>query len=344
MKKQEFSQEQTLTDSSLSPHSIPPKQILFHERAFRMGNIIGVNAFRINRISLKQRIVEGDYQVHETPHFLIGMQVERPTLVVHWFPPEAIDADLGQYFIEELKPLGILAQPQNFGDVFGAVVGSLSPQDPQRAWHLYGTNTLQRYHQLLVADQYSPQCDSPVAVFATLYRRVCELYVGTSLLDAGCSFGLLPLVIAERIPALTKIVGVDIRADSFPVTRTIAQERHLTNVQFAQADLLADDFSTLGHFDTVTVLHVLEHFPEAEMYRVLTNLLKATSHQLILGVPYEPGEPETAYGHEQLFTRAKLEAVGKWCLAQVGAGQMSCEDCAGGLLFIDKQFSSVRLL
>jgi hypothetical protein len=75
------------------------------------------------------------------------------------------------------------------------------------------------------------------------------------------------------------------------------------------------------------------------MYRVLTNLLKATSHRLILGVPYEPGEPEAVYGHEQLFTRAKLEAVGKWCLEQIGSGQMSCEDCAGGLLFIDKPFS-----
>ncbi|MFL5627521.1 MAG: class I SAM-dependent methyltransferase [Ktedonobacteraceae bacterium] len=324
-----------MTDSTLTSHHGHPKQVPFQERAFPMGNVVGVNAFRISRASLKHRIAEGGYQVHETPHFLVGMQAKTPTLVVHWFSPEAIDADLGQHFIEELKPLGMLEQPQNFGDVFGAVVGSVSPKDPQRAWHLFGTNTLQRYRHLLTTDTSSPHYDSPVDVFATLYRRVCELHVGDSLLDAGCSFGLLPLFVAESIPALTKVVGVDIRTDSFPVTRAIADERHLTNVQFLQADLLVDDLSTIGQFDLVTVLHVLEHFTEDDMYRVLTNLLKVTSHRLIIGVPYEPGEPETAYGHEQLFTRAKLEAVGHWCLEQLGTGYMSCEDCAGGLLIID---------
>ncbi len=40
--------------------------------------------------------------------------------------------------------------------------------------------------------------------------------------------------------------------------------------------------------------------------------------------------------NEQLFTRSKLEELGHWCLAQLGAGQFTCEDCAGGLLLIDK--------
>jgi SAM-dependent methyltransferase len=156
------------------------------------------------------------------------------------------------------------------------------------------------------------------------------------LLDAGCSFGFLPLVVAERVPTLKKVVGVDLRTDPFPVTRAIAEERHLTNVQFVQADLLADTFSTIGQFDTVTVLHVLEHFTEVEMYRVLTHLFKVTSRRLIIGVPYEPGEPETAYGHQQLFTRVNLEGVGKWCLEQWDGGRMQCEDCAGGLLVLDR--------
>jgi len=69
---------------------------------------------------------------------------------------------------------------------------------------------------------------------------------------------------------------------------------------------------------------------------VLANLLKVTEQRLIIAVPYEPGKPEAAYGHEQLFTRARLEALGHWCLDQLGAGQFTCEDCAGGLLLIDK--------
>jgi len=339
MKNLEVFQEQALTDSSSPSHHARPKQVRFQERAFSMGNIIGVNAYRINRVALKQRLAEGGYQVHETGHFLVCTQAGTPTLVVHWFAPKAIDSDLGHHFMEELKSLGMLVDPQSFGDVFGAVVNSVCPHDPQCAWHLFGTNTLQRLHQLLTTESRSPYHDSPVDVFATLYKRVCALLVGDSFLDAGCSFGFLPLVVAERVPTLTKIVGVDIRTDPFPVTRAIAEERHLTNVQFVQADLLADNFSTIGQFDTVTALHVLEHFTEVEMYRVLTNLLKVTSRRLILAVPFEPGEAESVYGHEQLFTRAKLEAVGSWCLEQLGGGCMNYEDCAGGLLFLDRPSS-----
>jgi methyltransferase family protein len=329
-------QEQGLTTSSSSSHTVSSRQVPFQERAFSLGDIIGVNAYRINRDALKQRLVEGGYQVHTTPHFLVCQQPGAPTIVVHWFPPAAIDGDLGHHFLEELKPFGILAVLRGFSDVFGAVVNSVVPQDPQRAWHLFGTNTLKRYHQLIGAGNPSPHYEFPVEVFAALYRRVCELHIGTSLLDAGCSFGFLPLVIAERAPALTKVVGVDIHAEPFPVTRAIAEERHLKQVQFVQADLLSDEVSTLGSFDVVTALHVLEHFTETEMYRVLKNLVKITSRRLILAVPYEPDTPEAAYGHEQLFTREKLEAVGQWCIEQWGGGQVQYENCVGGLLYLDR--------
>src|SRR5258706_2960686 len=112
---------------------------------------------------------------------------------------------------------------------------------------------------------------------------------------------------AERFPFLTKVVGIDIETDSFPVVRALAEEQHLKQVQFIQADLLAEDFPSLGTFDTVTALHILEHFTETDMYRVLTNLLQVTSQRLILAVPYEPGEPESTYGHEQLLSRDRME-------------------------------------
>jgi hypothetical protein len=122
MKKQARFQEQALTDRLSSLSHVPPKGVPYRERAFPMGNVIGLNAYRVNRTSLKQRIIESGYQIHETPHFLIGLHAPSPMLVVHWFAPEEIDADLGHYFLEELKPLDMLSQPENFGDVFGAVV------------------------------------------------------------------------------------------------------------------------------------------------------------------------------------------------------------------------------
>jgi transposase/SAM-dependent methyltransferase len=170
-----------------------------------------------------------------------------------------------------------------------------------------------------------------------VYRRVFHLRVGERFLDVGCSFGLLPLLIAEHFPFLTEVIGLDIEVDPFPTVRAIAQEHHLHQVRFLQADLLADDVATLGSFGTVTAIHLLEHFTESEMYRVLTNLLQLTSHRLLLAVPYEPGEPEVASGHAQLFSRDKLEAVGQWCLHQLaGQGRTSYEECAGGLLLIER--------
>jgi hypothetical protein len=336
MKIPKISQEHLLANSPSFLHQKDSRRVPFQERAFLLGNIIGVNAYRVKRASLQQRLTELGYQVHETPHFLVGRKAKTPTVVAHWFAPMAVDNELGYYFMEELKPLGMLATPQDFADVFGAVVNSLTPNDPQRAWHLFATNTLQRYHALLNGDHdAAPNCASPIDVFAALYRRVCELHVGESLLDAGCSSGFLPLVVAERFPMLTRVVGIDIRTEPFAVARKLAEERHLVNVRFEQADLLSDDLSTFGHFDTVTVLHVLEHFAEADMYGVLKHLLALTSHRLIIAVPYEQ-EPESAYGHKQLFTRTKLEAVGNWCLEQLGGGQATYEDCAGGLLYIDR--------
>jgi 2-polyprenyl-3-methyl-5-hydroxy-6-metoxy-1,4-benzoquinol methylase len=316
------------------------KSVRLQERAFAMGNIIGVNAYRIHQESLRQGLLAGGYRLRETAHFLVATldQTNGPvTLIIHRFSAQEIDNDLGQYFIDELKPLGLVSNAQRYGDVFAAVVNSLCPHDPQRAWHLFGANTLRRLHRLLDEKQenHKPDYNSPIDVFAALYRRVCELVVGNSLLDVGCSFGFLPLVVAERIPALTNVVGVDLSDDPFPVTRTIARERSLEYVTFTQGDLLAKDCSAIGRFDTVTALHVLEHFSEPDMYRVLAHLLQVTSRRLILAVPFEPGPMEQAYDHKQLFTSYKLQAVGRWCVERMGGGKMTYEECAGGMVVVD---------
>ena len=316
-----------------------PKKISSRERTIVVGDVIGINGYRVNRTALKQRFAEGGYQSQETPHFLLFTRSEPPTtVVVHWFAPDALDANLGDHVIQELKPLGILAQAQDFSDVFGAVVGSLYPHDVQRAWHLYGTNTLRRYQDLLKNPPALPITHSTIDTFAKLYHRVYAWLVGDRFLETGCSFGFLPLLVAQQFPSLSHVVGIDIRPEPFTTAKILAQERGLGNVQFAHANLLTDDLNTPGYFDTVTALHVLEHFTEEDMYRVLKNLLKVTARRLILAVPYEQGEPEILYGHKQLFSRSRLEAVGHWCLQQWnGEGRMWCEECEGGLLIVERR-------
>jgi len=237
------------------------KKVPIQERSFTMGKFVGINGYHINHSLLKQRFAEGGYQLHETPHFLIFTRSEAPSLiVVHWFAPDEIDANIGDYFVQELKPPGILVQEQDFGDLFGAIVFSLFPHDTQHALHLYGINTLHRYQYLLnTSEDELPASQSTLHAFAQLYQRVCQLRVGQTFLDVGCSFGFLPLLISKRFLSLTRILGVDIQTSPFPIISAIAAEHHLQNINFAQANVLTDAFSTLGRFDTVVALHVLEH-------------------------------------------------------------------------------------
>jgi hypothetical protein len=111
------------------------------------------------------------------------------------------------------------------------------------------------------------------------------------------------------------------------------------DLRFLQLDLLSPQFvEELETFDTVTAIHILEHLPEEHLSLALKHLLCVTRHRLIIAVPYE-AKATRAFGHEQVFTREKLEYWGQWCVESIGgAGRYWCEEDASGLLIID-QFS-----
>lgn len=326
----------TENQTTITNASLKPKKVSITERSVLVGEMIVVNGHGVNRAALKQRFAEGGYQAQETSHFLLFVRSEIPkTVLVHWFAPEEMNADIKHFVVLELKPLGLLPGLHQFGEILAGIVGSFFPQDVRRAWSYFGTNTLQRFLTFLSTVSTPPYPDyTSIGSFATQYKRICELCTGRSFLDAGCESGFLPLLIAERIPFMERVVGVDIRPDMFDIVRKLAEERDLTNVSFVQADLLANDFEALGKFDTVTAIGVIEHFSEDDMYRVLANLLKVTGQRLILLVPYE-NEPEPVYGHQQVFSRDKLKAIGEWCVDELqGKGRIWLEDCVGGLLLV----------
>ena len=329
----------TKSQSTTNETSTKTKKVSIQERSVLVGDIVVVHGYGVNRMLLTQRFTEGGYQMHETAHFLLFTRAETPaTILVHWFTPEEINADIKQYVVCELKPFGLIKQSSDFGKIFSGIIGSFSPQDARLAWHKYGAQTLRRF-LLFLSTARTPTVFNfyaTIGAFANWYQRVCELCTGESFLDAGCESGFLSLIIAERIPFMRRVAGLDIRPDMFEVMKEIAQEQHLDTVEFIQADLLAHDFDAIGQFDTVVALEVIEHFTEEEMYRVLSNLLKVTAHRLIITVPYEQ-EPELIYEHKQIFTRAKFEALGQWCLQELGGtSRMWCEDCDGGLLLIER--------
>ncbi len=332
----------TESQTTLHESNARMKKVPIQERSVRIGDFVVVNGYRVNRTLLKERFAQGGYQASETSHFLVFTRTEAPsTILIHWFAPEEINTNISHYLTEELKPFGIITQSQHLSELCAGIVGgTLFPGDMRRAWNYFGANTLQRLLVFLSSAVTPTLPDyATLGASATLYQRVCELCVGERFLDAGCNGGFLSLLLAERIPFVVEAVGVDIDANVFTIAQELAKERHLTAVRFTQADLLSDEFSAIGQFDTVTALHVLEHFSEQDMYRVLINLLRVTSHRLILAVPYEQKEqPEVAYGHLQLFSRAKLEAIGTWCIQQLQeTGRMWCEDFIGGLLLIERR-------
>jgi SAM-dependent methyltransferase len=319
----------------------PPqtRKVSIQERSVHVGEFVVVNGYHVNRAALTQRFLQGGYQRHETPHFLLFTRAEAPsTILVHWFAPEEITADLSHYLVQELKPFQTITSSQHLDDLFAGIVGgALFPGDVRRAWNYFGANTLQRLLAFLGTATPPALPDyATLGAAATLYQRVCELGVGDRFLDVGCKGGFLSLLLAQRRPFLVEAVGVDLDATAFGPAQELAAERHLSTVRFVQADVLADAFSTIGPFDTVTLLHVLEHIAEADTPRVLTNLLKVTAHRLIIAVPYEQ-EPEVAYGHLQVFSHDKLQRLGAWCLEHLqGAGRIWCEDLLGGLLLVER--------
>jgi len=328
----------TESQAAISNASTGAKRVPIQDRSVLVGEIIVVNGHGVNRTSLKQRFAEGGYQAQETAHFLLFRRSEVPRIIlVHWFALEELNADIKHFVVLELKPLGLLPRLQQFGEILAGIVGSFFPQDVRRAWSYFGANTLQRFLTCLSTVSTPPYPDyTSIGSFATQYKRICELCAGRSFLDAGCESGFLPLLIAERIPFMERVVGVDIRSDMFDIVSKLAEERDLTNVSFVQADLLANDFETLGKFDTVTAIGVIEHFSESDMYRVLANLLKVTGQRLILIVPYED-EPEPVYAHQQVFSRDKLQSIGEWCVDELqGKGRIWLEECVGGLLLIQR--------
>jgi len=320
--------------------SLNIQDVRIYDRSIKVGDMTVMSAYGLDRQVLKQRFTNSGYQVQETSHFLVCTRDTAPSpIIIHWFAPEDLHTNISHRIVEELGPMGYVPNARRQGEIMTSIVGTAYPGDVRRAWKYFGVNTLQ--HLLTLVSTAAPQVPpdwGTLEASATLYQRVLELCAGKRFLDAACNGGYFALLLAERRPFVEEVVGVDIDKEVFQVGKELARARGLSMVRFVQADLLSDEIEALGSFDTVTALHVLEHFSEADMYTVLDHLLRITVQHLIIAVPYEE-TPTAAYDHLQCFSHTKLEQVGKWCIEHIdGAGQMWCEDrgAEGNLLLIEK--------
>ena len=284
------------------------------------------------------RLVNQGLLVHETPHFLFAIEHENQFIIlVHRLKTNEVDNNIGHYLMQELASVGLIVTDKDFGSALVAIVISVMPDNPVEAWNLFSLNTLQHLREKLNDVTSATDEKDFITPFAHIYHRLLELKVGKSLLDVGCACAFWPVLAAEHAHTDDeRIVGVDSRRDAIAISNNLAAATNMTRLEFIQTDLLAQEFMHLGTFDTVTAIALLEHLSADEMPQALEHLLSATRHRLIISVPYEE-QVTLAYGHQQVFTREKLEQWGEWCVEYLnGRGQFWCEDVMGGLLVVER--------
>ncbi len=287
---------------------------------------------------LQQHFLVRGFRVCGTRHFVVCQKSSsRYTVLMHQFRQAELDADLICFIEDELIPFGIIPSAKDFGAVLFAVLASTFslPRDQQIIWQHFCVNTLAKLRDRIVHPSTVPPTISYITPFAAIYRRVFELCVGGSFLDVGCSFGFLPVLIAEHVPG-AHIIGCDNNPDALRFSTDLATISGVRQITFSLQDILDPAILSLGIFNTVTVLHVLEHLSEQEIPVALTHLLQLTEKRLIIAVPYEE-RAQRPYGHQQVFTPEKLHGWGRWCINMLGgAGQYWCEDVMGGMLVVER--------
>jgi len=262
----------------------------------------------------------------ETPHFLILNGRVRPRS-----SGGRISNELADHIAAELSPLGLVPDATAFERLFVEMVLAAHP-DPARAWAAFYGNTMRRLRR---PDRGGT--DS-IATFARIYRHVLSLLQGTTVLDVGCCFGFLPLLIAERYPCI-RVVGADLAPAAAMLAGRMAREQ-ASRARFAAADLLALPIADEA-VDTVLAVHVLEHLPAGATAPALAQLCRVARRRVVVAVPLEEA-PDPTFGHVQAFDLDALADVA--ASADAPGWSRAVHSADGGWLVLDRRERRLRVL
>ena len=254
----------------------------------------------------------------ETPHFLIRNGRVRPR-----FSGGLVSNELADHIAAELGPLGLVPDATEFERLFVEVVVAAYP-DPAQAWTAFYGNTMRRLRR---PDRGGT--DS-VATFARIYRHALSLIQGTTVLDVGCCFGFLPLLMAERSPRL-RVIGADLIPEAAMLAGRMARTQG-SRARFAAADLLALPVADEA-VDTVLAVHVLEHLPARATAPALAQLCRVARRRVVVAVPLEDA-PDPTFGHVQAFDLRTLAGIAGSADAQGWSRAVYPAD--GGWLVLDR--------
>lgn len=214
--------------------------------------------------------------------------------------------------LNALRKSGVLQGQDEFEDAFVKIVRSCG-SSPEDGWTAFYRNSLAALH-------------NAESGFSAIHRRARTAVAGSSVLEVGCCFGLLALQLALDGHTVT---AVDVCAGAISLLDGASAGLGIA-LQAMPGDARALPF-TDDTFDTVTLIHLLEHLSPGEAQRALAEALRVARHRVVVAVPYED-EPDSAFGHVQALTEADL---GDWAAAWP-EWRATISEHHGGWLVLDR--------
>ncbi|WP_024794748.1 mycofactocin oligosaccharide methyltransferase MftM [Tomitella biformata] len=263
----------------------------------------GARRFREDWARALERVETARFQACRTRHGLS---------VLHRFDEDELSNELGELVAAELDVAGLIRGPREFEAVLLGLIHSI-PTAAARPWIPFYRNTI-------------AALESGRASFAPVHQRAARLVSGDELLDLGSCFGFFPLRMAATGLSVT---AADITSGTVELLGAMATqlERPLHTLHCDAADVPRPDRS----FDTVTLLHLLEHLPPQKAWTVIAEALRLARRRVIIAVPFEP-RPRACFGHLQAYDVERLHALG----ARTGL-DYNVSEHHGGWLVIDQR-------
>ena len=256
-----------------------------------------------------------------TEHFVVA-PVDGRMSVTHRVSPDLIDDDLAGLLVAELFGPGWLRGVDLFERIFTGVVRSVEA-DPEASWELFYRNTLRR-----LADEAGGRgtghAHGSIAGYAPVYAHVQQQLAPGSVLELGCCFGFLSLLLARdgRQTVASDVSPGTVRLLSRMACRLGVR---LDTVTADAARYPGPD----GSADNVLVVHLLEHLDTAHGAQVLARAVQLAATRVVVAVPLED-EANEAYGHVRTVD---LDDLRRW--GHSSGLPFEVHDFHGGWLVLD---------
>lgn len=231
--------------------------------------------------------------------------------VVHSYSPADISDAVVITELSALVEAGAVRGQTEFESAAVALITSVA-EDDQIAWHAFYANSV-------------AELQAGTAAFSPVHRRGRSLLRGESVLEIGCCFGFFALQCAADGFAVT---ASDICTGALELLDDASKHLGLP-VETVPGDVRRLPFSD-DHFDTVTVLHLLEHLDPEDVDRAITESLRVARRRVLIAVPYEE-EASPHFGHLQTVTEEHLR---HWA-RHLDPGRFRIFTDHGGWLVID---------